>query len=383
VSCRPGTLLERLPEPKRSEAVHQQSWKIAVIAVGVAVAACAGAGATPTLDARAPAGAACTAPAVDAQGLPAGQAVRLAVVSDAADRGELDAWCRGVGAPVVAGPSPAPVRLDSVVVVTWNIHVGAARVDAFVTDLRSGALTGEPTQHFVLLLQEARRMGLGVPELPARGRAARRLGAREPGPEADIVATARRLGLHLFYVPSMRNGGRHDAAEDRGNAILTTLPLTELTAIELPLLVQRRVAVAATIPLVDGAGRDRALRVSSVHLDVRARLSRPLAPFGAGRMLQASALADALAGDSTIVVGGDFNSWSLQRLEGGLALMQAGFPDLPEGRGLPTFYTVGLLPRRLDHLFLRARDATGTAPVRIDDRYGSDHYPVMTWILFD
>jgi endonuclease/exonuclease/phosphatase family metal-dependent hydrolase len=242
-------------------------------------------------------------------------------------------------------------------------------------------LTGVPVRHFVLLLQEARRTGSAVPDpLAADARTARRLGERDAGPLADIVATAERLGLRLFYVPSMRNGGRDDAAEDRGNAILTTLPLTDLTAIELPLLAQRRVAVAATIPLLDASNERRALRVSSVHLDYGASRTRPLAPFGPGRALQAAALANALDAPGNVIVGGDFNTWMPDRMEGGLARMVAAFPDLPGGRTAPTHYTAGLVPQRLDHLFLRAADVAGTAPVRIDDRYGSDHFPVIVWV---
>jgi endonuclease/exonuclease/phosphatase family metal-dependent hydrolase len=284
-----------------------------------------------------------------------------------------------VGVPVIAQSAGGPVRIDSIPVVTWNIHLGAARVDQFVADLRSGALTGAPVQHFVLLLQEARRTGAAVPSImPAAARSPRHLGERDAGSRADIRATAERLGLNLFYVPSMRNGA--DAAEDRGNAILTTLPLTELTAIELPFIAQRRIAVAATLPLTNVAGAPRNLRVTSVHLDVGSDGRQPLALFGPGRTLQATALSAALAGGVNDVVGGDFNTWSLSVLERGLTRMQADFPDFPQGELKPTFFTAGVLPRVLDHLFLRAADVTGTAPARVDDRYGSDHFPVLAWI---
>ncbi len=72
--------------------------------------------------------------------------------------------------------------------------------------------------------------------------------AAEPGDsryeQIEPIATA--LGLSLFYVPSMRNGGAN-SREDRGNAILSNLPLTDLAAYELPFERQRRVALAATI----------------------------------------------------------------------------------------------------------------------------------------
>lgn len=353
----------------------------AATCLALLVAACAGPAPAITAETRRPDGE-CAAPAVDAAGDAVAGDVHWVLESDRGNRWELDEWCRGVGAPVIAAPAAAAVRVDSVAVITWNVHVGAARLDDFVAALRSGALTGEPVPHFVLLLQEVRRGGRAVPAvLPQDGRGTRRQGVGRVDADSDIVATARRLDLGLFYAPSMRNGGRDDA-EDRGNAILSSLPLLEHTAIELPLLAQRRVAVAATVPVLDAAGRPRSLRVASVHLDYGASMRAPLAPLGSGRTLQAAALAGALASDGNTVVGGDFNTWSLQRLEGGLALMQRRFPDLPDGDGAATFHTAGVWPRRLDHLFLRARDAAGSAPARIDDRWGSDHHPVLAWIRF-
>lgn len=326
----------------------------------------------------------CVAAPLGATGEHVDVRVRWLVRSAPRDRHELDEWCRGVGAPVHAAGTAADHPVDSIAVITWNIHLGAAHIDSLVTDLRSGILTGSPVRHFVLLVQEARRNGGAVPHmLHADARGARRLGSRDAGAEADILDTARRLDLHLFYAPSMRNGRHADAAEDRGNAILATLPLTELTAIELPLLAQRRVAVAATIPLRDAAGRTSRLRVSSVHLDFGASFSRAFAQFGRGRELQAGALAGALTDDRNVVVGGDFNTWSPEVLEGALDLMRSTFPDLPGRQTQPTFHTAGVVPRRLDHLFLRAADVVADAAIRINDRYGSDHFPLLTWIRID
>jgi endonuclease/exonuclease/phosphatase family metal-dependent hydrolase len=334
-------------------------------------------------DARVPLGA-CAAAARDDVGSISAHRVRWQIHSAPADRHELDEWCRGVGAPVFSATASSAALIDSLPIVTWNIHVGGANVDEFVAALRSGRLTGTPIPHFVLLLQEVRRNGSGVPVvLGSDARGTRQLGRRDTGPESDIVETARRLGLSLFYVPSMRNGSRGHPPEDRGNAILSSLPLTEPTAIELPLLAQRRVAVAATIPLLDAAGGARALRVSSVHLDLGARSSRFTSIFGAGRALQAGALADALGGYGNVIVGGDLNTWSLNRLEVGLSLLQEGFPDFRGTQDEPTFYTAGVLPRKLDHLFLRAADVSGSGPLRIADRFGSDHFPVIAWVRLD
>jgi endonuclease/exonuclease/phosphatase family metal-dependent hydrolase len=353
----------------------------AAVLLGVTgVFACVRPAAVQFADLRGPRGD-CAAPALDIGARPADIEVRWIARADSTHRSELDEWCRGVGAPVVSSAAAhEPAHVDSVAVITWNVHLGAGRIADLVEDLRTGALTGGPVDHFVLLLQEARRGGSGVPAFDTGARAARRLGVGNARAERDIVVMSQRLGLHLFYVPSMRNGGRGHEAEDRGNAIISTLPIAELTAIELPLLAQRRVAIAATIPLRDLSGRPRELRVSSVHLDIGGKLTRPLALFGSGRTEQAGALASALAGAENTVVGGDFNTWSSHRLEGGLGIMQAGFPDFPAGSAEATFHTAGVWPRRLDHLFLRARDVAGSAPDRIDDRYGSDHFPVLAWV---
>ena len=108
---------------------------------------------------------------------------------------------------------------------------------------------GEPIEHFVLFLQEVFRAGDEVPlDGPEKYTTPRTQGIPPSGPRIDIVQTARRLGLSLFYVPSMRNGGPGSGTteEDRGNAILTTIPMEDFTAIELPLDYHRRVAVAAS-----------------------------------------------------------------------------------------------------------------------------------------
>ena len=155
------------------------------------------------------------------------------------DRARLDSWCLAVGPPARSVPTEGTsVPVDSLAVVVWNTNVGAADVGRFLDDLRSGALSGgEPVRDFVLLLQETHREGSGVPEAPpAEARWAGRIGGTGSS-RMGVVELARREGLHLLYVPSMRNGRPRDgrASEDRGNAILSTLPLDDLAAIELPL----------------------------------------------------------------------------------------------------------------------------------------------------
>ena len=116
----------------------------------------------------------------------------------------------------------------------------------------------------------------------------------------DIVEVARTLGMSLVYVPSMRNGAatsRYER-EDCGNAILSTEPVTNITAFELPFAKQRRVAVAATVTMRGSGGR---LRVVAAHLDTP----------GHGTIGQARALAEFIAsakGDVPLVLGIDTNA---------------------------------------------------------------------------
>ena len=102
--------------------------------------------------------------------------------------------------------------------------------------------------------------------MPARraGRAARRAAGSFPtrrAPRADIVEAAHALGLNLRYVPSMRNGAERS---DRGNAILSDLPLSHAWAFELPLVLERRVPLAASLRLAGGP-----VQLVSGHLDPR------------------------------------------------------------------------------------------------------------------
>src|SRR5690606_23359321 len=203
----------------------------------------------------------------------------------------------------------------------WNIHVGGGDLVRLVADLRAGRLTGgQEVRHFVLLLQEVHRADPFLPSAPPGSTVPARVEEAPPsGPRRDVVETARRLGLALVYVPSMRNGER----EDRGNAILSTLPLHDLRAIELPYEAQRRVAVAATLGGLTGGGAPWRLQVASAHLDTRSTGGRAWATVGMGRRRQALALADALRGDLPTLVAGDLNTWSLAFLEGALPLLRS------------------------------------------------------------
>jgi endonuclease/exonuclease/phosphatase family metal-dependent hydrolase len=303
---------------------------------------------------------------------------------DTLDHPILDHWCAGVG-PVVAEQVPArETPLDSLLVVTWNTHVGGGDIPRLVTEIREGRLTGGvPVPHFVLLLQEVYRAGLEVPvDRPAAR--PRRLNARPPrGPRIDIVETARMLGLAVYYAPSMSNRRASETAlpEDRGNAILSTLPLHDLGAIELPFEGQRRVAPAATITGTTSTGEPWELRVVSVHLDNRSTGKRLLRSLGAGRRRQAEALVEALGSPEAIALGGDLNTWSVGMLEGALPVLERHFP-LPESHPPePTFATAaGLGGMRLDRLMFRLPSGLSATARRVPNLYGSDHHPLAGWV---
>jgi endonuclease/exonuclease/phosphatase family metal-dependent hydrolase len=305
---------------------------------------------------------------------------------DETDRPSLDAWCAGVG-PVVLDAPAIPLAshaADSVLVITWNVRVGGGDIAAFVTDLRRGRLNGGvAVDHFVLLIQEAYRAGGAVPALQPGARTAGRIAAVPPdGERADIVTTAAELGLHVFYVPSMRNGAAGiDSHEDRGNAILSTLPLSDPAAIELPYEAQRRVVAAATVDVPTSTGQVWPLRFASMHLDNRSRLARGLATLGPGRGRQARALVQALAADPIAVVGGDVNAWAFGPFEVAPRILRRFFADAAEHDGKPTHFAAGL-GWRLDELFFRGTRVSMAGAERVDDRYGSDHHAVMAWVRF-
>ena len=298
------------------------------------------------------------------------------------DRRSLAAWCSAVG-PVELRPQPAAdlshhIADSTLTVVTWNVHVGGGDLVGFLNGELGydcdAAGPGRLSRHFVLLAQETYRASEGVPEPPEDAKVRSRIAEDPPsGPRLDIVRVAERCGLALFYAPSMRNGleaGEH-GREDRGSAILSTLPLTEPVAIELPLEAQRRVTVVATVP---GPGGSE-LRVASVHYDVAGNILRVLGTGGSMRVRQNDGLTEALdlmdpERGIPIVVAGDLNTWSYR--ETVIQRMLETYPDSPPpGREK----TRGDWPP--DHLFFRAGGGAlelveGSYRV-VGDAYGSDH----------
>lgn len=270
----------------------------------------------------------------------------------------------------VAGERAAE-PLDSIAVVSWNTAVGEADVVKFVQTLPAGPL--------VLLLQEVYR---GGPEVPSQMSGpfafAGRLGGAAAGPNCrEIEDVASRLGLNVYYVPSMRNGGA-TSDEDRGNAILSNLPLTDLRAVELPFERQRRVAVAATISGRTASGDPWRVRLVSAHLDNMATLKRAWIGAEYGRVRQARDLAALLQDSEPTILAGDFNTWFGFSDRAYLEIAHA-FPQTTVIDRRATFR--GLL--RLDHVFFRLRPGWRAEFRRADSRFGSDHYPLVGSLRFD
>ena len=287
------------------------------------------------------------------------------------DQSLLSGWAAAVGPPVIRSGTATVATGDTLRVISWNTAIGAGDLSRLIREER----TAHPRAPLVLLLQEVYR---GGPEVPKTGSALRFAGRLGEGlaDRAEIEAVADSTGLNLYYVPSMRNGAPWDSDEDRGNAILSTLPLEDLAAIELPFERQRRVAVAATVSLPRPNAAPVRVRVVSVHLDNMVGAGRGWILGGEfGRLRQARSLVELLRSDDVVIVGGDFNTW-FGAAEAAYREIRKALPDCGTADTRATF--LGLL--RLDHVFFRIPDGWTAAFDRAAERYGSDHYPLLATV---
>ena len=309
------------------------------------------------------------------------------------DRALQSAWCETVGGPVVI-PEPAErfggaASTDSLLVLSWNMNLGGGDLLSLLQAEAGVSCGGAPQSEataprpFVLLLQEAYRRSERLPPAPPSELVPRTL---DPPPGADvdqeITTVATRCGLALVYVPSHRNGPDSGArpAEDKGNAILSNLPLSAPAAIDLPFEAYRRVATVAEARLEERPP----LRVVSVHLDVSGLPFRMLVSAGGTRARQAAGLAeglerlaDARPPTSGTVVGADMNTWSAD--EAAVRSLREALPDSPPPDRL---VTRGAFPA--DHIFFRG-GAGGPYASRyhvLERTFGSDHHGralLLTW----
>jgi endonuclease/exonuclease/phosphatase family metal-dependent hydrolase len=289
----------------------------------------------------------------------------------------LNAWCDSVGRPVLRSPVfVEPADIAQLQMVSWNVHVGGGEVEQWLPRLRA---EGAKTTGLVLLLQEAFRGGADVPESYPRD-------LHVPGgihprrPTLDIVSLANAFDLFVAYVPSMRNGSSTSVStrEDRGNAILSTEPITDVVAIELPFGRQRRVAIAATV--TPRGSRGRPIRVIVLHFDTDEH-----------RVMQADYLAGKIksltdAKTLPVLVAGDLNARKglADRTVAAISAVIHRQDDCGTGRtfGLPLGLDVFLI-KRLDYMFstLNEFGLTQTCET-LDDRMGSDHVPVVMTTQF-
>jgi endonuclease/exonuclease/phosphatase family metal-dependent hydrolase len=225
----------------------------------------------------------------------------------------------------VLAPPPDPL----LTVLTWNLDAGRG-------DLRAALADIAPRGDYLLLLQEAR--------------------------EEAVIAFAREHRLHHAFA--------RVRAEGAGNAVLSTLPLTEVRTIDLPRQRQPRNAVAAAI-----AVRGQPLFVVSVHFENRVSWWRGGLISDTARRRQAEALLRALPAGAPGIVGGDLNTW-LGPSEPAWRLLAARFPDTPDLEA-PTFGDRLFL----DHLFFDVPAGWTTRTRVAAERYRSNHHPVVGWIV--
>jgi endonuclease/exonuclease/phosphatase family metal-dependent hydrolase len=282
----------------------------------------------------------------------------------------LDRWCESVGPPVFASLPVTTDEISRLLILSWNVHVGGGHIEKLVTRIRqdsSQAATG-----LVVLLQETFRGGVDVPEsYPDDLRVPAAIRPRRPTP--DIVALADALDMSVAYVPSMRNGratalGRR---EDRGNAVLSTEPLSDIRAIELPFGKQRRVSIVATV--TPRGARQAPIRVVVAHLDTNS-----------DRVIQAEALGERIASlsDMPLIVGGDLNSRRGFRDEAVAAVSRlVELESCGTGRtsrwplrlDVPFFFLIG----RVDFMFSTLGSQVTRTCQTLDDAYDSDHLPLL------
>jgi endonuclease/exonuclease/phosphatase family metal-dependent hydrolase len=282
----------------------------------------------------------------------------------------LSRWCESVGPPVFTSAPERDGPVSRLLVLSWNVHVGGADVEELMAKAL-GPLSA-PNTGLVILVQEAFRSGSDVPEALPRDLDVP--SSIRPRPRSlDIVAIAERFGMSVAYVPSMRNGSATalESREDRGNAILSTEPLSDVRAIELPFGRQRRVAVAATVtPRGSTIG---AMRVVTTHFDTNG-----------DRVDQAEALVARIGSlaDLPVVVGGDLNSRrgfgdrAVTTIARRISLESCGTRRTsrwPLRLDIPLFFLIG----RVDYIFSTLEAGVARTCQTLSHTYESDHLPIL------
>ncbi len=317
---------------------------------------------------------------------------------------KLEEWCLTLGPPeidsVPSGGFGALRSVDTLVIAVWNTDAGAGHLLEFLRnelglDCRGdGPVLADGSQHFVLLIQEALRRSNEIPDVPQQWVTPPPVKENvHPGERLGVTDVGRRCGLSYIYLAASRNGleARDGMREDKGNAILSTLPLHDFVGIELPFESARRVVPAATVRNTRGDS----LRVASVHLITTPQAFRVLVTANTARERQSRGLLEALRAAEndrgrsaasedppiSTAIAGDLNTWSTR--ETALRLLLREFPDSPPVLQEPTR---GPFPT--DHLLFRT-DGSGVGDAfladsyrRIDATYYSDHNPIIALFRF-
>ena len=150
-----------------------------------------------------------------------------------------------------------------------------------------------------------------------------------------------------------------------GNAILSTLPLSEPVAVELPGERQRRVVIIA---------KAASISLAVVHLDALGgarRLRLFWTPWMRDLQVRSAA---AVLPEGPLVIGGDLNTWH------GRDEFAARFLDQQVGVTPLTVDRVGLGLRVLDYMFFRAGPDKRARYRQVERLYGSDHRPLVGWV---
>lgn len=258
--------------------------------------------------------------------------------------------------------TPVDVATSGLIVVTWNQHEDYGDLEKLL-HLYAGRTP------VIVLLQEVARASESVPLVaPRTVRVPRRINPHEQMVH-DIEAIAAKFHLSLAYLPSMPNG--IGSREDRGCAILSTLPISDVMGIELPWVAQRRVAVMTTVTALRN-GVPWRVRVVSVHLDNRS-----------GRSRQAAAIADFLKPleDLPMIIGGDLNTlYGIN--DKAVSEIDRVAPLVRECGTRATFPLRFWFDLRLDHFFTTLPQETRANCLIAPDRFGSDHHPIVLSIVF-
>lgn len=301
----------------------------------------------------------------------------------------LDAWRENVGASIAVDRSTRPVAAArTLVVISWNTWIGRGDLATVVSRVRDGSwrddgIPGDTP--IVALIQEAYRIDESIP-LASNGHGGRDFSGRSQR-EHEISSVAAHLGFNVRYAPSMRNGPYRS---DRGNAILSDLPLDDTEATELPFAMQRRVAISATV-ILDGLR----IRVHSAHLDPRGGSARDLLGLR-GRLAQVQGLIASMPTDDEMpqLLGADLNLVRHRREPAFRALVDAGFvTGIPEV-AISWPHTYHRPPRLMLDWVLVANRGGAVKSVtvqRLDEHvhdsgryvYGSDHHPLLAVISLD